>query len=126
MDQSILVRSGQSLVELLDKTAARPRFAMWVNSSDNDNDNWKLWLVPAKGMNDKRAFYVTVADTLRDNSDILPGFDVGNVEYTAESKPVVQALNNQYHIPGLTSVDTSGSLFNGVFLRDGILLRSNL
>lgn len=124
MDQSSLVRNGQSLIELLDKTPAKPRFAMWVNLSDNDN--WKLWLVPAKGMSDKRAFYVTVADTLRDNSDILPGFDVGNVEYTPETRPVVQALKDQYHIPGLTSVDTSGSLFNGIFVRDGILLRSNL
>lgn len=124
MDQSSLVSSGQSLVRLLDETPAKPRFAMWVNFSDTDS--WKLWVVPAKGMNDKREFYSTVADTLSKHRDVLPGLDVGIVEFTPENKPMVQAMKNTIRMPGIGSVNMSGNRFNGVFLPDGILLRSDL
>jgi hypothetical protein len=124
MDQSTLVKDGQSLVELLDKTPAHPRFAMWVNFSDTDS--WKLWIVPAEAMDDKREFYHTVADTLSRNRDDIPGLDIGMVEFTKESKPVVQAMRSFIKIPGIGAANVSGNRFNGVFVPDGILLRSNL
>lgn len=124
MDQSLLVSSGQKLVKLLDRTPAKPRFAMWVSAADSDH--WRLWLVPAKGMNDKRQFYLTVAETLNKNRNILPEFDIGSVEFTPENRPVVEAIRDRLHVPDLDAVDMSGNLLNGVFLSDGILLRSDL
>ncbi len=124
MDQSLLVSSGHKLVKLLDKTPAKPRFAMWVSAPDSDD--WRLWLVPAKGMDDKRQFYFTVAEAINKNRDVLPEFDVGSVEFTLENRPVVEAIKDRVHVVGLDAVDMGGNLLNGVFLSDGILLRSDL
>jgi hypothetical protein len=48
------------------------------------------------------------------------------VEFTKESKPVVQAMRSFIKIPGIGAANVSGNRFNGVFVPDGILLRSNL
>lgn len=124
MDQGTLVKNGQNLVRFLDTTPAKPRFAMWVNFSDSDS--WKLWIVPAKGMNDKREFYFTVADTVSRHRDELAGLDVGVVEFTPDTKPVLQAMKSFIRMPGVGSANVSGNTFNGVFLPDGILIRSDL
>jgi hypothetical protein len=124
VDQSVLVRNGQNLVHFLDETAVKPRFAMWVNFSDTDS--WKLWIVPAKGMNEKRDFYFAVADTVTKHRSELKDFDVGAVEFIQESKPVVQAMKSFIRMEGVGAADVSGNRFNGIFLPDGILLRSNL
>lgn len=124
MDQGTLVRNGQNLVRLLDRTRAKPRFAMWVNFSDTDS--WKLWIVPAKEMKDKREFYFTVADTVSRHRDDLAGLDIGSVEFTEEGKPVVQAMKSFINMPGTGSANVAGNRLNGVFLPDGIVIRSNL
>jgi len=124
MDQGTLVRNGQNLVRFLDQTPAKPRFAMWVNFSDTDS--WKLWIVPAKEMKDKREFYFTVADTVSQHRDELAGLDIGAVEFTGEGKPVVRAMKSFINMPGIGSANVAGNRFNGVFLPDGIVIRSNL
>ena len=124
MDQGTMVRNGQDLVRYLDKTRANPRFAMWVNFSDADS--WKLWIVPAKEMSDKREFYHTVADTISKHRGELGSMDVGMVEFTKDTKPVVQSMAKFIHMPVIGAANVSGNTFDGVFLPDGVLIRSNM
>lgn len=124
MDQGTMVKNGQDLVRYLDDTPATPRFAMWVNFSDTDS--WKLWIVPAKAMNDKREFYHTVADTISRHRGELGGLDVGMIEFTKETKPVVQSMAKFISMPAIGAANVSGNTFDGIFLPDGVLIRSNI
>ncbi|MBZ5758385.1 MULTISPECIES: hypothetical protein [Rhizobium] len=124
MDQGTMVKSGQDLVRYLDETPVNPRFAMWVNFSEAES--WKLWIVPAKSITDKRAFYHTVADTISKHRDDLGGLDVGMVEFTADTKSVVRSMAKFMKMPNIGAANVSGNTFDGMFLPDGVLIRSNI
>lgn len=124
MDQDALVNSSQILIQLLDETPIKPRLAMCVNFSDVGI--WKLWIVPAKGITDKREFYQIVATTISQHRGDLPGLDVGSTEMISESKPMIKGLSTFVHMPNIGHVNLSGNTFDGVFLPEGILIRSNL
>lgn len=124
MDQGALVNVAQVLVKLLDETAVKPRFAMWVNFSDTGI--WKLWIVPAKKITDKREFYQIVASTISKHHDELLGLDVAATEFVSDSKPIIKGLCQFMHMPGVGSANLSGNTFNGVYLPEGILIRADL
>lgn len=124
MDQDALVKSGQALVRHLDETAAAPRLAMWVSFSDTGN--WRLWIVPANSLDDKREFYRIVANTISRFKTEMPDLDVSSVEYVNDNRPVVSGMRKFIHAPGIISAKLSGNTVNGVYIPDGVLIRSNL
>ncbi|MGV3551269.1 hypothetical protein [Rhizobium sp.] len=124
MDQDTLVKSGHALVRHLDDTPAAPRLAMWVSFSDREE--WRLWIVPSDAMRDKREFYEIVTSTILKFKDEMPAIDFSNVQYMNDNKPLVKAMGSSYHVPGLTNEKLSGNTVNGIYIPDGVLLRSNL
>ena len=124
MDQSVLVSSGQSLVRAMDHSGLSPRIAMWVHNSDTDT--WKLWLVPPPGLDDKREFYRRVAEVISKNREQLQGIDVSDTEMVLDSHPAMRGLCRLFRSPGLGVISFYGNRFNGFYLPDGIILRSDL
>ncbi|MFL9827475.1 hypothetical protein [Rhodoplanes sp. SY1] len=124
MDQNVLVSSGQSLVKAMDETGLAPRIAMWVHNSDTDT--WKLWIVPPRGLHDKREFYRSVAAIIARNRDTLQSIDASDTEMVPESHPAMKGLGRVIRMPGLGVAHFAGNRFNGFYLPDGIVLRSAL
>lgn len=56
----------------------------------------------------------------------MPNLDVGSVEYVNDNRPVVEGMKNFIHAPGIVNATLSGNTVNGVYIPDGVLLRSNL
>lgn len=124
MDKEILVRTGQTLVNALDKASFSPRLAMWVHSTDTDT--WKLWIVPPKGFLDKKAFYRKVAEVISNNRNELAGINVSDTEMVLDNHPAMQGIGRFIRAPGLGSIFFSGNRFNNFYLPDGIIIRSSL
>ncbi|MFN5127296.1 MAG: hypothetical protein ACK519_02885 [Sphingomonadaceae bacterium] len=121
MDKNALVESGSKLVKWLDESSLKPRAAMWVYNTEADT--WRLWIVPASGLNDKREFYLALSDIIAAHRDEIPGFDISSVEFKAETHPAVQGLKKMFRMEGLGSAHLSNNSFNGFLLPDGIVLR---
>lgn len=124
MDQEILVTSGHALVKALDNDGLSPRIAMWVHNVDTDT--WKLWIVPPKDMNDKREFYRRISEVISRNYDSIGGIDASNAEMIADNHPAMKGLSGFIKCKGLGSICFTGNRFNGFYLPDGIILRSDL
>lgn len=121
MDTDILVKEGQKLIRYLDDGKLKPRGAMWVYGSEADN--WKLWIVPAPEVTDKREFYRLVAETITKNRQELPSLDVGLVQFESADNPLVQGLGRFLHMEGIGAATLSNNRFNGFSLPDGVVLR---
>jgi|LauGreDrversion4_2_1035121.scaffolds.fasta_scaffold835758_2 hypothetical protein len=121
MDKGALVDEGTRLVKLLDDSKLKPRAAMWVYNSETDI--WKLWIVPAAGIDDKLAFYRLLAQVISAHRAELPSFDISSVEFKADSHPAVKGLGAMLRMEGLGSAHFSNNRFNGFLLPDGIVLR---
>jgi hypothetical protein len=124
MDQNTLVSSGQALVAAMDAAGFAPRLAMWVHHTDTDT--WKLWLVPPRGKKDKADFYRRIAQIVSAKRSELGGLDAGDTEMMLDDHQAVRGLGRFIRLPGLGSVHFSGNRFNGFYVPDGIILRSNL
>jgi hypothetical protein len=124
MDQEALVKGGQALIRYLDQTQVAPRLAMWVNFSDTGR--WRLWIVPKSGFLDKREFYRIVATVLSAHPEETQGLDVSSVEMVGDDRPVVKGMRNFIRAPGIIAARMGGNTVNGVYVPDGVLLRSNL
>lgn len=122
MDQAFLVSEGQKLVELLDRTAAKPRAAMWVHYPDSDT--WKLWIVPDEDVQDKREFYRIVAEAITRNANIE--LDVSATEYVKPDHPAISGMQQVLRMPGIGSAHFTGNTLNGYYLPDGIVLRMDV
>ncbi len=121
MDKELLVKSGSKLVELLDDTKAKSKFAMWVLHSDSGA--WKLWLVPENESLDVREFYGAVSRTMVSRNSEIHGLDIGSVELADSKNPVVQQLASTFNFVG-GEIHLSNNSYNGFYLPEGILLRS--
>jgi hypothetical protein len=124
MDQNILVSSGHALVKALDDAGIAPRVAMWVHNTDTDT--WKLWIVPPAGFRDKHEFYRRIAEIVSKNHAVLGGIGASDTEMVLETHPAMKGLRQFIRMPGLGSAYFSGNRFNGYYLPDGIILRSDL
>jgi len=124
MDQNVLVSSGHALLSALDKSAVPPRFAMWVHNTESDS--WKLWIVPHPSMKDKFAFYRRVSEMISKNRAAFGGMDASDTEMIEAAHPAVKGLRRIVKAPGLNSISFSGNRFDGFYLPDGIILRSDL
>ncbi len=124
MDQNLLVNSGHALVKQMDSAGFSPRLAMWVHNSDTQT--WKLWLVPPTDLTDKRAFYRRLSEVISKNRDKVSGIDASDTEMVNDTHPAVKGLKRFIKAPGLSSIHFSGNVFDGFYLPDGIILRSNL
>ncbi len=123
MDQTILVSSAQKLIALLDDTPAKPRLAMWISFSDTNTQ--KLLIVPAKGMDDKREFYRIVAETISQHQQDMPELNVGMTEYASDKHPIAKGMDGFMAVTGIAAVHLGNNVFNGYFLPEGILIRSD-
>jgi hypothetical protein len=124
MDQNTLVSSGQALVSAMDAEGFGPRLAMWVHNTDTDT--WKLWLVPPTGKKDKADFYRRIARIVSANRTKLGGLDASDTEMILDDHTAVQGLSKFIRAPGVNSISFSGNRFNGFYVPDGIILRSDL
>lgn len=126
MDQSTLVSKGHALVRELDRAKLSPRLAMWVHAPDADT--WRLWIVPPKKYrkDDRLDFYRQISKTISEAGDPLSGLDASDIEMVLEDHPAVDGLRKFISMPTLGSAFFSGNTFNGYYLPDGIILRSNL
>ncbi|HJW40899.1 MAG TPA: hypothetical protein VJ476_06695 [Rhizomicrobium sp.] len=124
MDQNTLVSSGHALVKELDTAGFAPRIAMWVHNTDTDS--WKLWIVPPKGHKDKSDFYRRISTAVSKHRSDLGGIDASDTEMILDSHPAMAGLGRLLKLPGLGAARFLGNRFNGYYLPDGIILRSNL
>jgi hypothetical protein len=126
MDQNLLVSAGKALVMALDEAGLRPRMAMWVHYSDTDT--WKLWIVPPASIaeKDKHEFYRRVSEVMSRAKTELSGFDASDTLMVMDSHPAVRGVGRFISISGLASVQFRGNTFNGYYLPEGIILRSDL
>ena len=124
MDQSTLVSAGHALVKALDEAGFGPRLAMWVHNTDTDT--WKLWLVPPAGKEDKAEFYRKIVQIISNRRAALGDIDAADAEMVLDTHPAVQGLSKFMRMQGLGSAYFSGNRFNGYYLPDGIILRSDL
>lgn len=124
MDQTILVKDGQALINALDKAGTPPRFAMWVHSPDTDT--WKLWIVPDPSVKDKRDFYRRIVEAISKTRATPGGIEASDAEMVDAAHPAMAGLARFIKAPGLTVISFSGNTFNGYYLPDGIILRADL
>jgi hypothetical protein len=123
MDQSTLVSSGHALVTAMDAAGFGPRLAMWIHNTDTDT--WKLWLVPPQGKENQAEFYKNIVQIVSQHRVELGDIDASDTEMVLEAHPAVQGLRKFIKVPGLGSAHFSGNRFNGYYLPDGIILRSD-
>jgi hypothetical protein len=121
LDQALLVTNGQKLVALMDGSDLKPRAALWVHNTDTDT--WRLWVVPAKQMNDQREFYRRLSELVNLHRPELAGLDASDVELVKGDHPAIKGLQGFLHADGLNSIQISSNLLNGFYLPDGIVLR---
>jgi hypothetical protein len=124
MDQNTLVSSGHALVAAMDATGFRPRLAMWVHNTDTDT--WKLWLVPPVGKNDKVDFYQRIAQIVSRHRMELGNIDASDTEMALDTHPAVRGIGGFMKLTGLGSANFPGNRFDGFYLPDGIIMRSDL
>jgi hypothetical protein len=121
MDQNLLVKSGSSLIRLLDETPAKPDIAMLVRFPETDT--WKLWISPNKAVTDKREFYRIVAEQIETHPDETEGLDVSSTEYVAADSAPVKALKSLLSMPNLGTAHLSGNMVNGYYIPEGVAFR---
>lgn len=124
MDQSTLVSSGHLLLKELDAKNLKPRLAMWVHNTDTDT--WRLWIVPPPKMKDKHEFYRTISEIVAKHRTELGSISASDTEMVPDTHPAVKGLKNFLKAPGLANIYFSGNVFNGFYLPDGVILRSDL
>jgi hypothetical protein len=124
MDQNTLVSSGHVLVKAMDAAGFSPRLAMWVHS--DDPDSWKLWLVPPAGKLDKADFYRHVVQVVSGHRQELGDIDAADTVMVPDTHPAVRGLRGFIRLQGLGNSHFSGNRFNGFYLPEGIVLRSDL
>ncbi|KAA5603425.1 hypothetical protein [Blastochloris sulfoviridis] len=124
MDQEILVSGGHALVKAMDDSGLTPRLAMWVHNTDTDT--WKLWLAPPPGLTDKHNFYRKLSEIVSKNRNQLSGLESSDTEMISDSHPAVKGLKTFINAPGLSNIAFKGNMFNGFYLPDGIIIRSDL
>jgi hypothetical protein len=121
VDTNALVAEGSKLVSLLDNSKLKPRAAMWVYNSETDT--WKLWIVPALAVSDKREFYLELSNVISAHRKEIPSLDISSIEFKEGNHPAVKGLGAAFSVNGLSSVHLSNTSFNGFSLPNGIILR---
>ncbi len=128
MDKETLVRVGHDLLERLDDDGLRPKFAMWVLNSETQV--WKLWIVPEKDVTKKeedyRHFFRKISQILSEKSINDTGIDVSAIQLVKQDNPAVKALGNAFQVSTRSSIHIGNSTYNGYYMLDGIVLRSEL
>lgn len=124
MDQSTLVATGHALLEKLDALGIAPRAAVWVHATDTDQ--WRFWIVPAKQMTDKHAFYRHIAEIITSNLAIFPSLNTADIEMKRAEDRAIKALATMFKVRGRSSVELRNNMLNGVYIPDGVILRMDL
>jgi hypothetical protein len=120
MDQSTLVENGHNLIDAMATAGIAPRGVMWVHNTDADV--WRLWIVPSKGLNDKREFYRRVSEIVTANRNLFTEFDAGDVEMLSDTHPAIVGLSKMFRIKGKSSAHLRSNMVNGFYIPDGIVL----
>jgi hypothetical protein len=121
MDTELLVKESQNLIRRLDEGKIKPRGAVWVYSSDTDD--WRLWIVPSKGITDKFELYRLVSETISAHRDEMPTIDVSAVDFKTDDHPAIKGLRSFIHMDGVGSANIKNNRLNGFFLPDGVIIR---
>ncbi len=121
MDTDLLVTESQILIRLLDEGRMKPRGAIWVYESERDD--WRLWIVPAEGMTDKRELYRLVAEILSAHRAEMPSLDIASIEFKTEDHPAIRGLGRMVHMEGIGAAPVRHNMLNGYYLSDSVVLR---
>jgi hypothetical protein len=121
MDTELLVKDSQNLIRRLDEGKVKPRGAIWVYSSDTDD--WRLWIVPAKGLTDKFELYRIVSESISAHRNEMPTIDVSSIDFKTDDHPAIKGLGSFIHMDGVGAVNFKNNRFNGFFLPDGVVIR---
>lgn len=124
MDQNALVADGHALLRALDHSGLRTKLAMWVH--DTDADSWKLWLVPQDRLTDRISFYRDVSEQIAKHRSEMLGMESSDTKFVSDDHPAIIGLRSYVRAPGLEAIRFPGNLFNGYYLPEGIILRSDL
>jgi hypothetical protein len=98
--------------------------SMWVHNTDTDA--WKLWIVPPAGFKDKHEFYRQIAEIVSKNRAALGNIDASDTEMVLDTHPAMIGIGRFLKMGGLGSANFWGNIFNGYYLPNGIILRSDL
>lgn len=126
MDSNVLVapnpKSTRSLIRILDQDdVLRPKAALWV--VDDTRQVWRLWIVPAAKIEDRRELYRRLAGLISANRRDLEDIDASDIEFVAADHPAVAALKRFIHLEGDAWVNFSRNMLNGFYLPDSIIVR---
>ena len=124
MDKAILVTSGAALVEAMDRDGISPLVAMWVRVEDTED--WRLWIVPPAGNDDKHEFYRRIASIISSNRDKLGTLSVSDIQYVAATHPAMQGIRRYLELEDVGAAPFGGNRFDGYYLPEGIILRSRV
>ena len=128
MDQKLLVGpdidASQCLVRLMDEAALTPRAVAWIYNEDTDS--WRLWIVPAETVSEKREFYRKLSVIVAKNRSVLGGLDTSSTQFMAPDHPAIQALGSIFRHEGIGNIQLSNSVLNGYYLPDAIVIRMAL
>lgn len=116
----------RSLVEVLDKSDLKPELVAWYYY--DDLDDWRLVLAGVNVDNylsGKEAIaYKKIAEIIRDND--LSKIELADIKFVRRDNPLIKALgflvrttDDEFSCTGF-----SATTFNGVFIKEVILLRS--
>lgn len=108
----------------MDESGFGPRLAMWVHNTDTDT--WKLWLVPPKGKVDKEEFYRRIVEIVSKKRTELGNIDASDTEMVLDTHRAVKGISRFIKMTELSSAHFNGNMFDGYYLPDGIILRSDL
>lgn len=124
MDQSLLVRSGHALIDLLEANGLTPSAAMWVKGSDVNL--WKFWIVLHDEAIDKRDFYKRISELISRSAGEFQDLDASYIELIPSTHPAIQALSRMFRVSGNSDIQVQSNMLNGFYLPDGIILRMDV
>lgn len=121
MDQSLLVRNGHRLLDLLDRSGLPAEVAIWFH--DTNIDVWRLWIVPRGPAPDKRDFYLKLSQIVGGADPETVGVDTADVQLMRADHPAIRALSRMFRVTGMSDVPISNNMLDGFFVPEGIILR---
>lgn len=100
MDQSLLVRpdvpGAQAFVRLMDRSGKPARLVAWVWREDTDD--WRLFVLPAAGFDDREAFRRWAFDLLATPEGRETGIDPLDLYPIKEGDPNIATLTAHYDL----------------------------
>ena len=121
MDQSLLVKVGQSLLTYLEREGAEVDTAAWIFNPDTQ---WQLWLAPKTYVSD-HAFYLALAQVLSKYRQQIGDLEISDVRVLEPGNPLVWELKKfRQSVGPAFPVWLTSARLGRYFLPEGIILKA--